>query len=91
MIRHWSVLCPLAMSAAALALVLAHVASGGGRQADEGAAAHLWQLLIAAQLPVVVLFAATWLPRRPGQAFLVMAIQAAGLIANFALVRSLSL
>jgi hypothetical protein len=71
------------MSLAALSLVLGHLAIyGGARQADEGAAAHLWQLLMAGQLPVIAFFAIKWLPRTPGQALLVLALQAvAGLAA----------
>ena len=39
---------PIGMSLAALALVLGHIALyGTAREADEGAAAHLWQLLMA--------------------------------------------
>jgi hypothetical protein len=71
------------MSVAALVLVLGHIAIyGGARQADEGAAAHLWQLLMAGQIPVIVFFAIKWLPRTPGPAVLVLALQAvAGLAA----------
>jgi len=47
-----------------LALIYGHVATSGDvRETDEGTAAHLWQLLMAAQLPVVAVFAITWLPR----------------------------
>jgi len=71
------------MSLAALSLVLGHVAIyGGARQADEGAAAHLWQLLMAGQIPVIAFFAIKWLPRTPGQALLDLVLQAvAGLAA----------
>ncbi len=74
---------PLAMSLAALAVVLTHVAIFGAvREADEGTAAHLWQLLMAGQLPIVAFFAIKWLPRTPRQALLVLALQAgAGLAA----------
>ena len=76
---------PLAMSLGALGLVLGHIAIfGTARQADEGAAAHLWQLLMAGQIPVIAFFAIKWLPRAPGPALLVMAVQAiAGLAAAF--------
>jgi hypothetical protein len=41
------------MSLAALALVLGHVAiAGPGREADEGTAAHVFQLLMIAQVPI---------------------------------------
>jgi uncharacterized membrane protein len=47
-----SAFLPVALSLAALAVVLVHVAIfGTAREADEGVAAHLWQLLMAAQLP----------------------------------------
>ena len=34
---------------------------------DEGTIAHLWQLLMAGQLPVLAFFAIKWLPRRQGK------------------------
>lgn len=77
MLRHPTAWVPVAMSLAALAVVLVHVALfGAAREADEGTAAHLWQLLIAGQLPVVAFFAARWLPRSPSQALPVLALQA---------------
>ena len=80
-----SALLPLAMSFAALAIVLGHIAmSGVARQADEGTAAHLWQLLMAGQLPVVAFFAIKWLPRSPRQALLVLALQAGAALAALA-------
>jgi hypothetical protein len=73
------------MSLAALSLVLGHVAIyGGARQADEGAAAHLWQLLTAGQIPVIAFFAIKWLPRTPGQAMLVLGLQGAAIVAAVA-------
>ena len=71
------------MSLAALALVLVHFARVGVvHEADEGTEAHLFQLLMVAQVPVVVFFAFKWLPRLPKQALLVLALQAcAGLAA----------
>jgi acetylglutamate kinase len=78
---------PLAMSLAALALVLGHAAMFGiVHEADEGAAAHIFQILMAAQIPVVAYFAIKWLPRAPGQAFRVLALQAAAGLAAFAAV-----
>jgi hypothetical protein len=82
-LRRPSALIPLAMSAAALMLVLGHLAIyGPARQADEGAAAHLWQLLMAGQIPIIAFFAIKWLPRTPGQALVILILQAvAGLAA----------
>lgn len=77
MLKKPSAFLPVAMSFAALAVVLGHVAIyGAAPEADEGAAAHLWQLLMASQLPLLVFFAVRWLPRSPKQALLVMALQA---------------
>src|SRR5438874_9248365 len=67
---------PLAMSIAALALVLGHVAIFGvAREADEGTAAHLWQILMATQVPIVAFFAIIYLPQKPKQALPVLALQ----------------
>jgi hypothetical protein len=83
MIREPSAFLPVAMSLAALALVVLQlIFVGVTRQADEGAAAHLFQLLLAAQLPIVAYFAVRWLPRYPRPALAVLALQAgAGLAA----------
>ena len=83
-LRHWTALLPLAMSIAALALVLGHVAGGGVREADEGTAAHLWQVLMAAQVPLVGLFAVVWLPRAPREAMLVLTLLVGAVLANLA-------
>jgi hypothetical protein len=75
-LKHPTAFIPIAMSLAALAVVLTYVVTvGTARQADEGTAAHLWQLLMAGQLPVIALFAITWLPRDPRRALLVLALQ----------------
>jgi hypothetical protein len=82
-LKRPSALIPLAMSLVALSIVLAQIVIFGiAREADEGTAAHLWQLLMAGQLPVIAFFAVRWLPRTPGQALLVLVLQAvAGLAA----------
>ena len=81
-LKRPSALIPLAMSFAALILVLGHVAFfGAAREADEGTAAHLWQLLMAGQIPVIAFFAVTWLPRAPRQALLVLALQVVAALA----------
>jgi len=82
-IRQPSAWIPISMSLCALALVAGHISIYGvTREADEGTAAHLWQLLMAGQAPVVLYFAVKWLPRGPGQALRVLALQfVAGLAA----------
>ena len=85
LLKKPSAFLPVAMSLAALASVLIHVALyGPARQADEGAAAHIFQLLLLVQLPIVVFFAIKWLPRFPRPALLVLALQAAAGLAALA-------
>ena len=78
---------PLAMSAAGLTIVLVHaVRYGIVHDADEGTSAHLFQILMVAQVPVVAFFAITWLPRSRKPALMVLAMQAAAGIVAFAAV-----
>jgi len=87
-----SAFLPLAMSLAALAVVFLHVIRfGAAREADEGTSAHIWQILMAAQVPVVAFFAIKWLPRTPKQALLVLALQVGAAIAALAPVFFLNL
>jgi hypothetical protein len=87
LIRQPSAWIPLAMSLAALALVLGHAAVFGiVHDKDEGAAAHTWQLLMALQLPLVAYFMLRWLPRRTVAALQVLALLVATWLANFAAV-----
>jgi hypothetical protein len=87
-----SALLPLAMSFAALAVVLVHIIRFGvAREADEGTSAHIWQILMAAQVPVVAFFAIKWLPRTPKQALLVLALQVGAALAALAPVFFLNL
>jgi len=59
-INRWTGVLPVAMSLAALAIVLIAVTTGWERYAaDEGTAAHLFQLLIAGEVPLVLLFLLT--------------------------------
>ncbi|MFN2623407.1 MAG: hypothetical protein ABR611_11230 [Chthoniobacterales bacterium] len=68
---------PVLMSVTALAIVLLHIVRHGtAREADEGTSAHLWQILMAGQLPIIAFFAIRWLPRNPKPALLVLVIQA---------------
>jgi len=71
-----SAFLPLAMSFAAFATVITYVAMfGSAQQADEGTAAHIWQILMAGQIPIIVFFAIKWLPRTPKQALLILVLQ----------------
>ena len=85
MLKKPSGFLPVAMSLAALALVAAQIVQyGPAPQADEGMAAHLWQLLMAAQMPIVLVFMIKWLPQAPRQALSVLALQAGAGIAALA-------
>jgi hypothetical protein len=76
LLKRPSALIPLAMSIAALAVIAIYIALfGTARQGDEGTAAHLWQLLMAGQLPVIAFFAVKWLPIQPVPATGVLALQ----------------
>jgi hypothetical protein len=84
-IKKPSAFLPVAMSLTALAIVFVHiVTSGVARQADEGSAAHLWQLLMAAQIPIVAFFGIRWLPQSPRTALPVLALQAVAALAALA-------
>ena len=85
MLKHPSAFLPVALSLAALAIVLLYLAAHGpAPQADEGAEAHLWQLLMAGQVPIVLFFAVKWLPRSPRQAAPVLGLQIAAALAAMA-------
>jgi hypothetical protein len=61
-----SALVPVVMSFTALTLVLFRLATFGiAREADEGATAHLFQILMAGQIPFILFFAIKWLRRTP--------------------------
>ena len=70
---------PLAMSMVALAMILFYVAINGfasSGNGDEGAPARIFQLIMLGQLPIAGYFAFTWLPKRPKQSLIVLALQA---------------
>jgi hypothetical protein len=68
---------PLAMSLAALTFLLVYVAVfGNSYHSDEHTPGRIFQIVMAAQLPISAYFAIKWLPRRPKQSLLVLALQA---------------
>ena len=82
LLKRPSAFLPVAMSLMALATVLVYLASHGpAPQADEGAAAHIWQLLMAAQVPIVLYFAIRWVPESPREAVPILALQLAAAVA----------
>jgi hypothetical protein len=69
---------PLNLSALAFAVVMGAIIAGVPPKPDEDSAAHVWQLLVASNLLMIVVFAATadWRTRR---APMILAVQLAGL------------
>ena len=97
MMRRPSAYIPVAMSLVALTTVLVTIGVGlahGGhivRDPDEGSVAHIWQLLMTAQIPIALFFAVKWLRRAPGQTMGVLALQAGAWLASCASVYFLHL
>lgn len=82
MLKHPSAFLPVAMSLGALATVLTFVAlHGTAPQPDEGTAAHIWQLLMAAQVPIVMFFAIKWVRQTPRQGVPILALQVGAALA----------
>ena len=84
-IKQPSAILPLIMSGISIAMVLVHYAMFGiVYEEDEGTPAHLFQLLMVIQVPIIAYFAITWLPQAPKQALRILALQAAAMAAAFA-------
>jgi hypothetical protein len=87
-----SAFIPMLMSVAALTLLLGGIAAGVVVcEDDEGAIAHIWQLLMVGQLPLLAYFVIRWLPRVPRQALYVLALQIGAALAAMAPVYFLGL
>ena len=75
----------IAMSLAAVATVLLQIATFGiAPQGDEGTNAHLWQLLMAGQVPILIFYACKWLPRAPKATLGVIGVQLGAAVAAIA-------
>ena len=73
---------PILLSLGALTAIGVHILhSGIAPQADEGTAAHGWQLLLAGQLPFVAWFMLRWVPAGGRRALAVSAIHLGGIAA----------
>jgi hypothetical protein len=82
-----SAFAPMLMSAAALALVVGCIVARPDmvvRDGDEGAIAHIWQILMAGQLPLVAYFVIKWFPRVPRQTLYILALQIGAALAAMA-------
>ena len=78
-IRNFSRVAPVIMSLLALALIMEGLAQFGlhHRAVDEGWQAHLFQLLMVLQVPMMLLFAATANWKQPRQVLLILGLQSA--------------
>ena len=76
MIAKPSAIIPLVMSAAALTTVIVHIIiAGTAPQPDEGTAAHIWQLLMAGQIPFIIHYLIKWVLQVPKRALPVLMMQ----------------
>lgn len=77
-----SALIPVLMSLTALVLVAAQISIHGlSPEPDEGALAHLYQLLVVGQIPVIAFFGVRWFRLAPSQGWRVVAAQGLALAA----------
>lgn len=78
-IHSFSRVAPVVMSLLALGLIVEGLAQFGlhHREVDEGWQAHLFQLLMVLQVPIIVLFAATANWKQRSRAVLVLGLQIA--------------
>jgi hypothetical protein len=89
-VRRPSAFLPVAMSLVALTTVLGAVAVGlaqhgqVARDPDEGAIAHIFQLLMTVQWPIALFFVVKWVRRAPRQTLGVLALQAGAWLAGCA-------
>ncbi len=76
---------PIVLSLLAFSLVIFAVRTGWGQGGtDEGAGAHIFQLLIAAEVPFLLAFMATADWEKLGRPARLVALQAVGLMLAFA-------
>jgi hypothetical protein len=76
LLKRPSAYLPLAMSLVAVILLAVQgLRFGLVRGADEGATAHLWQLLMAGQLPIIAFFVFKWSRRNPTVALSILGLQ----------------
>jgi hypothetical protein len=84
--RRPSAFLPIVISILMMLAILVHIARfGTAPQPDEGAAAHLFQVLMPVQVLIIVLFAVSWL-RKNRAAWVILATQCAAALSVLATV-----
>jgi hypothetical protein len=64
------------MSLFCIGMILLHVARFGTlKQEDEGTEAHLFQLLMGLQVPLILVFAGKWWPARRRETLAILSLQ----------------
>lgn len=82
LVKKASALIPVVMSLMALALVAVQVSINGlSPEPDEGALAHLYQILVAGQIPVIAFFGVRWFRLARLQGLRVFVVQGFALVA----------
>lgn len=82
LLKHPSAFLPLGMSFIALIMVITHAAIFGiVSEMDEGTLAHLFQLLIIIQAPIILFFAIKWLEKAPKQTVQILLLQTSAALA----------
>jgi hypothetical protein len=90
LLKRPSAFLPVAMSSVVLLSILVSILARV-HDTDEGIAAHLFQILMPLQVPIIAFFAIKWLPRTRKEALEVLALQCGLAIAPFAIVFALRL
>ncbi len=76
---------PIGLSLIAFSVVIVAVLTGCGKgDVDEGAGAHVFQLLVVAEVPFILLFVATADWTKVGRVAGLLALQTAGVVLAFA-------
>ena len=80
LLKELSAWVPIAMSVSVMAMFVGFFVLAGppSPEPDEGIAAHIFQLLMAGQIPIIAFFALKWLPKDHMAALQVLALQLAG-------------
>ena len=87
MLKQPSAFIPISMSCVALLLVVGHFLMFGViREPDEGAAAHIFQILMVGQIPVIAFFIYRWLLKSIKNALVVISLQVIAALFAFAAV-----
>ena len=84
--KYPSAWVPVALSLAVLGTMLTSFTIFGlpVREPDEGVAAHLFQLWLFLEMVMIAFFAVTWLPQKPAQSLLILAVRVVAVLAGCA-------